>query len=177
MSKSSKAAPLTTLVYKRTHTGDPDRHGRFGIHGCMGRVRAWRFDAVIGIGGIGPEPTAEGIDGRITWIGIGPRKVRGEDPRPMVTFDKFILFDRRGPFVYDLAPHLARRMYEGRVRALLHASKSEAKEIADLLKLADGAPPSSARSSAASTAVRACRCGKRHSADCPNSRRSRAPNC
>jgi hypothetical protein len=178
MTRSSKASALKTLVYKRTHTGDPDRYGRFGIHGCMGRVRAWAFDAVIGIGGMGAEPTADGIDGRITWIGIGPRKVQGKDPRaPLVTFDRFILFDRQGPFLYERAPHLARRMYERGVRALLYPSPVESKEISGLLDLARGAPPSRARSSRALGRVRGCRCGKRHSSDCPNRRRSKGSGC
>src|SRR4051794_25830153 len=114
---------LRTLVYKRTHVGDPDPAGRFGIHGCMGRVRAWRFDAVIGIGGLGPEPTSHGIDGRVTWIGIGPRHSLAKDPRgPLVTFDHFVLFDHRGPLLNDLAPRLAKRMYDGRIRTLLNAA-------------------------------------------------------
>lgn len=47
---------MRTLIYKRTHPGDPDETGRFGIHDCMGKVRSWQFDAVVGEGGIGPEP-------------------------------------------------------------------------------------------------------------------------
>ena len=39
---------MRTLIYKRTHPGDPDAKGRFGIYDCMGRVRAWDFEAVIG---------------------------------------------------------------------------------------------------------------------------------
>jgi hypothetical protein len=31
---------MRTLIYKRTHTGDPDANGCFGIYDCMGRVRA-----------------------------------------------------------------------------------------------------------------------------------------
>src|SRR4051812_45820013 len=50
-------APMRTLVYKRTHSGDPDpKMGVFGNHDCMGEVRAWPFDAVIGIGGVGQQP-------------------------------------------------------------------------------------------------------------------------
>ena len=40
---------MQTLIYKRTHKGDPDKQGRFGIHDCMGRVRSRDFDAVIGM--------------------------------------------------------------------------------------------------------------------------------
>ena len=60
------------LIYKRTHNGDPDRFGHFGINDCMGQLRARRFDAVIGVGGIGAEPKSLGIAGKVNWIGIGP---------------------------------------------------------------------------------------------------------
>lgn len=63
-----------TLVYKRTHNGDPDREGDFGAYDCMGQVRGYEFDAVIGIGGLGLEAEAWGIAGRVNWIGIGPQK-------------------------------------------------------------------------------------------------------
>ena len=62
-----------TLVYKRTHTGDPDTNGVFGNQDCMGRVRRLPFEAVIGVGGISREPVALGIAGKINWIGIGAR--------------------------------------------------------------------------------------------------------
>jgi hypothetical protein len=160
---------MRTLVYKRTHTGDPDSGGRFGINGCMGRVRAWSFDAVIGVGGLGPEPTRYGIDGRVTWIGIGPRKVPGKDPRgPLVTFDHFILFDEQGPLLHQRAPRLARHMYEGRVRALINPSPEEAKEIARLLRLARKAPPSSGKTTNPTRRAISCGCGKKHTPSCPN---------
>ena len=46
------------LIYKRTHNGDPDAKGCFGACDCMGSVRSRSFDAVIGVGGIGPEAQA-----------------------------------------------------------------------------------------------------------------------
>jgi len=46
---------MRILVYKRTHNGDPDQIGRFGAYDCMGSVRRREFDAVIDVGGIGPE--------------------------------------------------------------------------------------------------------------------------
>lgn len=58
---------MRTLIYKRTHHGDPDETGQFGIHDCMGRVRTWDFDAVIGVGGQGPEPRSHGLDGKVNW--------------------------------------------------------------------------------------------------------------
>ena len=39
---------MRTLIYKRTHPGDPGPEGQFGIHGCMGQVRTWGFEAVVG---------------------------------------------------------------------------------------------------------------------------------
>ena len=160
---------IRTLVYKRTHTGDPDSSGRFGIHGCMGRVRAWSFDAVIGVGGIGAEPTSYGIARRVTWIGIGTHRSPAKDKRgPLVTFDHFRLFDEAGPALCELAPHLARRMYEHGVRTLLNPSPIEAREISHLLRLAANAPPSSAQGNVDSRATSPCACGKRHSRVCPN---------
>ena len=35
---------MRVLVYKRTHVGDPDARGRFGIHDCMGQDRSWHYD-------------------------------------------------------------------------------------------------------------------------------------
>ena len=87
---------MRTLIYKRTHSGDPDpASGVFGNANCMRSVRAWPFDAVIGIGGIGPEPTRKGIAGKLTWIGIGPHKT-GDPRRPHVTFDHFLYLAKRG---------------------------------------------------------------------------------
>ena len=138
---------MRTLIYKRTHTGDPDRNGWFGIYDCMGRVRTWEFDAVIGVGGMGAEPTSYGIDGRVTWIGIGPHKISAAGGRgPLVTFDRFVLFDAAGPSFVRRAPLLARRVYGNNVRVLLHdLSADEQREVARLLKLARHAGRSKSR--------------------------------
>jgi hypothetical protein len=159
-----------TLIYKRTHTGDPDPGGRFGINGCMGRVRAWDFEAVIGVGGMGPEPTSHSIDGRVTWIGIGPRRSVGRDHRgPLVTFDHFLLMDATGPEFAQYAPRLAARIYSRNIRATVTlVSDVERAEVVRLLRLARRAPPSpirTARDRAASmecthTKSRDCRCGQ-----------------
>ena len=88
---------MRTLIYKRTHTGDPDDKGRFGIHDCMGGVRGYAFDAVIGVGGRGSEAVASGIDRRINWVGLGAQKHPLKDVRgPLVTFDHFKLFVEDG---------------------------------------------------------------------------------
>lgn len=138
---------MRTLIYKRTHPGDPDVEGRFGIYDCMGRVRAWNFDAVIGIGGIGDEPSLHGLDGKVNWIGIGPHKRAAAAKRgPIVTFDHFLFYGSEGPSFVKKAPNLAHRMYSRNVRVLMNVGDpKERREINNLLALAKNAPPSSAR--------------------------------
>lgn len=138
-----------TLVYKRTHPGDPDPEGRFGIHGCMGQVRTWSFEAVIGVGGRGAEPKSHGLAEKVNWIGIGPHRRAGDDPRgPVVTFDHFLLFGpdgSDGPSFSALAPQLANRMYSRNVRVLMDdLDERERAEVARVLDLAKDAQPSSA---------------------------------
>jgi hypothetical protein len=119
---------MRTLIYKRTHSGDPDpESGVFGNNDCMGRVKGWQYDAVIGIGGIGPEPTSKGIAGKLTWVGIGPHKLfnnpnKPENPR--VTFDHFWYRGERGPSLEAKYPALAKRMYEKNVRVLVHLPRN-----------------------------------------------------
>lgn len=134
---------LRILTYKRTHIGDPDSTGQFGINDCMGRVRNRRFDAVIGVGGVGPEPRSEGIAGKLTWIGIGPRRVAGPWRGDIVSFEHFVLLDAEGPDFRRVAPNLARRLFDGRVRALLndytHAEFREALAVLTLARKLCGA--------------------------------------
>jgi hypothetical protein len=113
----------------------------------MGAVRNRRFDAVIGIGGIGPEAQANGIAGKVNWIGIGPRKTsihgkRGSD----VTFDHFLDFGTDGPDFRILAPKLAQRMYSWNVRNLMDGlHEQEYGEVMKILGMAKDAPPSPRR--------------------------------
>ena len=138
---------MRTLVYKRTHHGDPDKMGRFGIYDCMGTKRSWQYDAVIGVGGLGAEPRKWRINGKVNWIGIGPHKtMRGNRRGPVVTFDHFRYFgsDDAKDFM-EMAPVLATRMYSRNVRAALSFSPEEQAEVEKILTLAKGAPPSPAR--------------------------------
>jgi hypothetical protein len=149
---------MRTLIYKRTHTGDPDRNGWFGVHDCMGQVRSWAFDAVIGVGGIGAEPTSHGIDTRLTWIGLGAHKIAAEGGRgPLVTFDHFLLLDAAGPSFPRYAPSLARRIYEHNIRVLLRKlSPDEEREVEGVLRLARNAAPSRPRPASARNGKRLC---------------------
>ena len=128
---------MRILTYKRTHTGDPNTSAVFGIRDCMGSVRDLNYDAVIGVGGTGAEPRSYRIDGKITWVGVGPRKRSGRWSAPMVTFERFVLFDANGPTLASLGPNLAKRMYEGRVRYLL--SSYTAEEHADAERIVNWA--------------------------------------
>jgi hypothetical protein len=130
------------LVYKRTHKGDPDSSGCFGAEDCMGKVRGYDFDAVIGVGGISRMPTAQGIGGKVNWIGIGSRKGLIEGRGPLVTFDHFVLYEEKGQDFRKMAPTLARRMYSKNARVLFNFSEAEQAEVDRLLRLAKTAPPS-----------------------------------
>lgn len=134
---------MKTLVYKRTHTGDPSEEGEFGCNGCMGHIRSWPFDAVIGIGGVGAEPEKNDIAYKLTWIGIGPHK-RFVDwmPDPILAFDHFRLFDQNGMDFRDEAPILAHRIYTKHIRATMTFTVHEAREVKKLLVRAKKWPPS-----------------------------------
>jgi hypothetical protein len=139
---------MRTLVYLRTHSGDPDEAGVFGIHDCMGEVRTWCFEAVIGVGGMSAEARSRGISGKVTWIGIGPQKHDGPHGAPLVTFDHFLYFGDDGLDFRGEAPTLGRRMYRTghHVRTVMDdLSAQEQAEVAKLLLLAKDALPSPAR--------------------------------
>ena len=134
--------PLRVMVYKRTHVGDPDARGVFGLNDCMGSVRWRQFDAVIGVGGVGAEPVAHRIARKITWIGIGPHKTSVLLPGyrgPQVTFDSFLLLDHLGPFLKDIAPAFAQYFYSQNRRVVMSAQlcrehKAEIESILDVAR-------------------------------------------
>jgi hypothetical protein len=137
---------MRTLIYKRTHNVDPDDAGVFGCRDCMGRVRGWAFEAVIGVGGNGGEAQRSGIAEKLTWIGIGPHKsYSGELNGPLVTFDRFLLLGAQGPALGSLAPNLAARIYGRNVRVIMGGmNDEERREAQSILSLAARAPPSRA---------------------------------
>lgn len=129
---------MRILTYKRTHVGDPGSSGRFGINDCMGRVRSFRYDAVIGVGGTGYEPRSHGIDRKVNWVGINPKRVshvsgyRGG----IIEFEHFILLENDGPLLQSLAPNLARRIYSGGRYILDSYSETEKAEAAAVIEWA-----------------------------------------
>lgn len=129
---------MRILTYKRTHIGDPDAFGRFGINDCMGRVRSYHYDAVIGVGGTGWEARSFGIDRKITWVGIGPKRKHGGNDRraEIVEFEHFVLFDCAGPLLCSLAPNLANKIYNGRRYILDAYSDTEITEAISIVNWA-----------------------------------------
>ncbi len=112
----------------------------------MGSVRNWDFDAVIGVGGSGRWPRAEGIDSKVNWIGIGARKSPpAERMRGLwVTFNHFVLFDEKGRDFRKIAPTLARRMYSTKLLRFVFndVNETEQAEIRRILEMAKTGPPS-----------------------------------
>jgi hypothetical protein len=138
---------MRVFLYKRTHVGDPDEGGRFGIDDCMGRLRDCSFDAVIGIGGICSQAIADGIGGKVKWIGIGPRRVAPKGRKgSVILFNHFALYESAGREFDGIAPALALRLYTPKSPRFLFSddfNKTEKAEVERLLKLAKNARPSS----------------------------------
>jgi hypothetical protein len=136
---------MRTLIYKRTHTGDPDpKTGVFGNNDCMGSVRERQFDAVIGIGGIGPEAKNHGIAGKLNWVGIGPIYDGRERRGPRLRFRHFWYRGDYGPLLQEKYRALARRMYDKNARSFMHSASAKGerldREVKEILRLAKDAP-------------------------------------
>lgn len=158
-----------------THAGDPDpATGVWGGSYCMGQVRGYEFDAVIGIGGLSGKPVYHGIAARIVWVAIGPHKT-GDAREPLVTFDHFLFHGRQGAMLQRKAPNLAGHMYGGRVRVLLNLSPIERREVDRILASASKAKPSVAKAKRGfSTKTRTISASERRRAKprCPRPRTS-----
>jgi hypothetical protein len=130
-----------TLVYKRTHKGDPNESGIFGICDCMGKVRDWDFDAVIGVGGKCPDAGCEEIAHKVNWIGKVAHREKNPPKRGSdVTFDFFCLYDEQGKSLEELAPNLHKYMFKDKhVRAVLSQNLpcNIQEEIAKILRAAE----------------------------------------
>ena len=108
---------MKILIYKRTHTGDPDHNGVFGNEDCMGKVRNWDFDAVIGIGGKVPWNGHAGTKQKINWAGLEPKRLPAEHLRgDKIVFGHFALFEENGADIEVQYPKLFEYMYESRKR-------------------------------------------------------------
>ena len=155
---------LEVLIYRRTHTADPCQCGVFGIRDCMGKVRSWKYDAVIGIGA---KNAKDDMSYKLTWVGINSHKQNsltvGYDKKckyrkckktnkenqlrgPLVTFGHFCLMNDEGPMLYDCAPRLYHHMFtEGKIpRYALSTSRPEniQKEVSNLVNQYRNCPSS-----------------------------------
>ena len=120
------------LVYKRTHVGDPNGKGEFGVNDCMGEIRDYDFDAVIGVGGLGNEPCSYGIDRKINWVGIKPTRMNGSEAHraDILKFEKFVLLESSGPIFEAMAPLLAKRLYQDGARFVFTSMTGKEREEA-----------------------------------------------
>jgi hypothetical protein len=81
---------MATLVYKMTHADEPDAAlGCWGVEDCMGQVRGYAFDGVIGIGGRSWWTDQTSRVGKIVWIGLGPELVDEGNRGPVLRFAHF----------------------------------------------------------------------------------------
>jgi hypothetical protein len=128
----------------------------------MGKVRLWDYEAVIGIGGIGREAKSHRIDGKVNWIGIGPRKTPGR--HPLVTFQHFRDYGVSGVNLRKVAPKLARRFYASGARQALNFTPAEQDEVERLLEKVKNAPASQALR--AKPRRSACRTRKKRQTGC-----------
>jgi hypothetical protein len=131
---------MKVLIYKRTHKGDPDKNGIFGNQDCMGKIRNWDYDAVIGIGGNAPWKKDADIKHKINWIGLDPKKIyssykRGDE----VVFSHFELYEETGVNICEKFPNLFEYMYGNRKRFDMSTDLpeevfEEVKQILDSIK-------------------------------------------
>lgn len=131
---------MKVLIYRQTHTNDPCPCGVFGIRDCMGRIRGWDYNAVIGIGALA-NPI---ITGKLTWIGINPKNGEIFKRAPLVTFKHFCRMDERGPMLGDCAPLLNRYVNENFFRFVISDSLGLGiqEEIDNLVNQYRRCPPS-----------------------------------
>jgi len=121
------------LVYKMTHEGDPnDENQIWGETNCMGHVRSYGFEIVIGIGGHGDLPKKQGIAGRVIWIGHKPKQIYSMWSHPVIHFETMNYFGSKGPLLSKIAPNLARVMLKARFK--MSFSENASNEVLLILK-------------------------------------------
>jgi hypothetical protein len=138
---------MKVLIYKRTHKGDPDIEGIFGSQDCMGRIRNWNYDAVIGIGGNAPWKEDADIKHKINWIGLEPKKINSPKMRgDKVVFSHFRLYEEEGVNIKDHFPNLFKYMYGNRKRFDMSSDlpKDVFEEVKQILDSIEDSPASEA---------------------------------
>jgi len=137
---------MKVLIYERTHKGDPDERGIFGVQDCMGSIRNWNYDAVIGIGGKRPWKEDSDIRQKFNWVGIGPKRIKGVKRKRgnIVVFSHFRLLEETGAILEHDFPNLAAYMYgDGKRFTMSHRLPLLAlKEVEQILTMSRSYPPS-----------------------------------
>lgn len=140
---------MRVLIYKRTHKHDPDERGIFGIQDCMGQIRNWKYDAVIGIGGKSAWKGHTDIKYKINWIGLEPKVIRSKKRRGnLVAFAHFELYEEKGLDIKKHFPYLFNYMYVDGNRKRFDMSSSlpenVLEEVKCILDSITDSPPSNA---------------------------------
>lgn len=137
---------MRVLIYKRTHKGDPDSDGIFGVRDCMGSVRNWKYDAVIGIGGKSPWKQDVDIKYKINWIGLEPKRIVPTERGDRVVFAHFELYEEKGKSIKDNFPNLFEYMYGNKKRFDMSFDMPENVliEVMEILKSVKNSAPSKA---------------------------------
>ncbi|WP_019541039.1 hypothetical protein [Proteiniphilum acetatigenes] len=132
---------MRVLIYKRTHKHDPDERGIFGIQDCMGQIRNWNYDAVIGIGGKSAWKGHTDIKYKINWVGLEPKVIGSTKRGNIIAFAHFELYEEKGKDIKKYYPNLFDYMYVGGSRKRFDMSSElpesvfeEVKEILDSIK-------------------------------------------
>ena len=138
---------MKVLIYKRTHKHDPNTDGIFGCQDCMGKIRNWNYDAVIGIGGNSAWKIDADIRHKINWIGLEPKKIPSEKKRGhLVVFSHFKLYEEKGISIKDNFPNLFEYMYGSRKRFDMSSELpiNVYEEVETILNLVKSSPASKA---------------------------------
>lgn len=136
---------MKILIYKRTHKGDPDERGIFGINDCMGRIRDYDYDAVIGIGGKAPWNDDQDIKYKVNWVGLEPKWINAEGKRAdCVVFSHFELYEEKGMDIEENFPNLFRYMYDTQKRFEISSELpgDVLEEVQQILKFVEKSKPS-----------------------------------
>ena len=125
---------MKVLIYKRTHKHDPDERGIFGIQDCMGQIRNWNYDAVIGIGGKSAWKDHTDIKYRVTWIGLEPKVIGSTKRGNLIVFAHFELYEENGKDIKEHYPKLFDYMYVSGSRKRFDMSSSLPKDVYEEVK-------------------------------------------
>lgn len=139
---------MRVLIYKRTHKHDPDERGIFGIQDCMGQIRNWNYDAVIGIGGKSAWKGHTDIKYKINWIGLKPKVIGSTKRGNLAAFAHFELYEENGMDIKEYFPSLFDYMYVDGNRKRFDMSsylpENVLKEVKCILDSIIDSPPSDA---------------------------------